>query len=449
MPDHNAYFLPYQVRWLKDESRMKIWEKSRRIGATYVQAYEDVRDAAKKGGMDVWFSSADESSAREYILYCSQWAKLFDLAARDLGEIVIDGDKDIKAFVIEFSNGKRINALRSNPRAFRSKGGKVVLDEFAFHDDPDALWAAAKPSITWGYPIRVLSTHNGKGCRYFRMLEAAKKGESPFSLHATTIQTAVEEGLVDKILKRPASPAEREKWLEEERASCLDENTWLQEYCCIPVDEATAFLTYDMISSCEDPALSPAGIDLPIIGDCYSGEDIGRRKDLFVIWVLEKIGDVLRTREIVAERGLSFSAQDEIRDRIFQTYRPVRHCMDQTGMGEKPVEDAKKHHGEYRVEGLLFTMAVKQELAFGLRRKFEDRLVRMPADREIREDHHAVRKVTTASGNIRFDAERSEAGHADRFWAHALAIHAAETEYQPVEYETVVKGRFKHRGVYG
>lgn len=30
------YFLPYQQRWLNDNSKVKIWEKSRRIGATYV-----------------------------------------------------------------------------------------------------------------------------------------------------------------------------------------------------------------------------------------------------------------------------------------------------------------------------------------------------------------------------------------------------------------------------
>ena len=42
------YFLPYQQRWITDGSRFKISEKSRRIGMTYAQAYEDVRDAVKK-----------------------------------------------------------------------------------------------------------------------------------------------------------------------------------------------------------------------------------------------------------------------------------------------------------------------------------------------------------------------------------------------------------------
>ena len=151
------------MRWLNDNSKSKkIWEKSRRIGATYVQSYEDVRDCVYKRVPAVWFSSADESAAREYIDYCKQWATLFNIAAKDLGEQVLDKEKDIKAYVIQFSNGTKIHALSSNPKGFRSKGGKVVLDEFAFHNSPEELWKAARPCITWGYPLRILSTHNGQ-----------------------------------------------------------------------------------------------------------------------------------------------------------------------------------------------------------------------------------------------------------------------------------------------
>ena len=39
-----------------------------------------------------------------------------------------------------------------------------------------------------------------------------------------------------------------------------------------------------------------------------------------------------------------------------------------------------------------------------------------------------MRKVVTAANNIRLDADRDEHGHgpADRFWALALANHAAD-----------------------
>ena len=171
----NNYFLPYQERWLNDKSKIKIWEKSRRIGATYVQSYEDVRDCVNKTVPAVWFSSADESAAKEYIDYCEQWVKLFHITAKRLGEVIIDNDKDIKAFVIQFSNGTKIHALSSNPKGFRSKGGKVVLDEFAFHNNPEELWKAARPCITWGFPLRILSTHNGQNCLYYKFIDQVQK----------------------------------------------------------------------------------------------------------------------------------------------------------------------------------------------------------------------------------------------------------------------------------
>lgn len=483
----SPYFLDYQVGWLKDQSRFKVWEKSRRIGATYVQSYEDVKDAARKRNpIDTWFTSADQSAAAEYIRYCSQWAKLFDIAANDLGEVVIDSDKDIKAMTIEFATGKRVYALSSNPKGFRSKGGKVVIDEYAFHAQPEELWKAALPLITWGFPIRVLSTYNGKGNRYYRIVADAKKGNK-WSLHTTTIVDAVDDGLAEKILTtglvgrvsdnlsfegmealyvetqgainevgdkvfiRVLEQAlndrldaatlkqniidlrmtdhERNEWLEELRDAAGDEETWQQEYLCNPVDEATAWLTWDLIISAEhEDAGKP---ELYQSGDCYVGMDIGRRRDLTVIWVSEMVGDVLTTREVIRMKNAKFAEQDAELDRVMNYYKVVRCCMDQGGMGEKPVEDAKERHGEYKVEGVLFTNTVKQELATVGKQKFEDRQLRTPADRAIRESHHAVRKTTTTAGNPRFDADRSELGHADEFWAHMLVIHAATDSVKP------------------
>ena len=425
----DSYFLPYQIAWIKDGARFKIWEKSRRVGATYAQSYEDVIDASRaRGAMDVWFTSADLSAAKEYIGYCAQWTRLFNYAAQELGEIVIDRDQDIKALVIEFASGKRIHALSSNPKAFRSKGGKLVIDEFAFHGDPESLWKAAMPIITWGFPVRILSTYNGKGNRYYRQVEAAREGNG-WSLHTTTLEDAVAQGLADKILGRALTETECQAWLDEQRAAAGDEETWQQEYMCKPVDEATAWLTWDLITAVEHADAGKP--ELYTGGPCYLGIDIGRRKDLFVIEVDELVGDVFWTREIVSLKNKTFAEQDAAIDRAFAAYQVKRACMDQTGMGEKMVEDAKRRHGEYRVEGVLFSGPVKQHLATVIKQRYEDRQVRTPIDRAYRESHHAVRKLTTIAGNPRFDAERSEVGHADEFWAHALALHAAEDLVQP------------------
>ena len=420
----NNYFLPYQQRWLDDKAKIKIWEKSRRIGATYVQSYEDVRDCINRSVPAVWFSSADESAAKEYIDYCEKWVKLFHATAKRLGEVIIDNEKDIKALVIEFSNGTKIHALSSNPKSFRSKGGKVVLDEFAFHNNPDELWKAARPCITWGFPLRILSTHNGQNCLYYKFIDQVLKGKLNWSHHKTPIQLAVSEGLVDKIYQRKTTLQEQEDWMANEKDNCFDEYTWLQEYCCIAVDEASAFLPYDLIATCElNDILRPLE---DIKHDFYVGVDIGRRKDLTVIWVLEKIENIKYTRLVVELAKMPFHKQEEILHEILSHKLFRRDCQDDTGIGMQMAENAQVKFGKFRVEGVTFTNKVKEDLAYRLRTEFENKTVFIPNRHEIREDLHSVRKITTASNNIRFDADRSDNGHADRFWALALALHAAE-----------------------
>lgn len=419
------YFLPYQIRWLNDNSKIKIWEKSRRIGATYVQSFEDVQDCLNKKVPAVWFSSADESAAKEYIDYCEMWVRFFHAIAKSRGVVVIDNDKDIKAFVIEFANGTKIHALSSNPKGFRSKGGKVVLDEFAFHNNPEELWKAARPCVTWGYPLRILSTHNGKNCLYYKFIDQVNKKQLNWSLHKTPIQLAVAEGLVDKIYQRQTTKEEQEEWLKNEQDNCFDEYTWLQEYCCIAVDEACAFLPYDLITTCEmDNILKPLS---EIQNDIYVGMDIGRRKDLTVIWVLEKFENILYTRAVIELLKMKFQKQAEILYEVLSLRNFRRSCIDATGIGMQLSEDAQTKFGKFRVEQIMFTNKIKEELAYTTRTNFENKTVFIPKEHNIREDLHSVRRITTTANNIRFDAEHSENGHADRFWALSLALHAAES----------------------
>jgi phage FluMu gp28-like protein len=419
----NNYFLPYQLRWLNDNSKIKIWEKSRRIGATYVQSYEDVRDCINKKIPAVWFSSADESAAKEYIDYCEQWVKLFHASAKQIGEVVIDSDKDIKALVIEFANGTKIHALSSNPKGFRSKGGKVVLDEFAFHNNAEELWKAARPCVTWGYPLRILSTHNGQNCLYYKFIDQVNKGQLNWSLHKTPIQVAVSEGLVDKIYRRQTTKEEQEQWLKTEQDNCFDEYTWLQEYCCIAVDEACAFLPYDLITTCElDDIIKPLS---EIKNDIYVGMDIGRKKDLTVIWILEKFENILYTRNVIELEKMPFHKQAEILSEILSSRKFRRCCIDSTGIGMQLAEDAQIKFGKFRVEPVMFTNRIKEELAYTVRTNFENRTVFIPKSHNIREDLHSIRRITTTANNIRFDADHSENGHADRFWALSLALHSA------------------------
>jgi phage FluMu gp28-like protein len=438
--------LPYQEDWLRDTSRLKIAEKSRRIGWTYVQAYEDTVDAAKTGGMDVWFTSADLSAAREYIRYVEQWAKLLNKAARNLGEVVLEGEgeKAVKAFVVEFANGKRIHALSSNPKGFRSKGGKVVIDEFAFHEQADELWRAAAPSVLWGYPIRVFSSHNGKGTRFYRMVEEAKQPGSKWSLHTTTIVDAINDGLVQRIkgLDGPASQADIDEFLAECRDIAGDGETFEQEFMVNPMDGTSAYIPYSLISEVEDASLPEPvmlkGEDLHAIaledfrprpeferggGPLSLGVDIGRKRDLTVFWVFEKVGEQLVTRFILELHQVKFRYQFRWLSAVLRVVQASE--IDETGIGAQLAEDAQEDFGEERVTKVTFSAESKRDLAVGLKRDFEDRTIRIPNVPTVRQDINKIKRTVTPAGNVIFQGERDADGHADRFWAMALARRAA------------------------
>lgn len=425
--DVAKYLFPYQKAWLQDTSRYKIWEKSRRIGATYVQSLEDVKDCLEQPGLAVWFSSADESAAREYINYCEKWADVYNTVAFTMGTEIIDEKQGVTASSITFKNGSRIHAMSSNPKGFRSKGGKVVLDEFAWHKDQQALWTAARPVITWGHNLRILSTHNGRQSLFYRFLQDVDKGILPWSKHRVTIQDAVAQGLADRIAGEKLSAKQRREWLEQLRRECRTEETWLQEFCCEAIDEASAFLTLEMIMACERPESDIIRPTSELRGNIYIGFDVARKKDLSVIYIAELLGETLTTRNIVTLKNMSFSRQKELLFNLLRHKLVRRCCIDASGLGMNLAEDAQAMYGRYKVEAVTFTGPVKEELATDLRIRFEDRSVLIPANEDLRNDLHSIKRVTTTAGNTRYDVSQNETdGHADRFWALALCCHAAK-----------------------
>lgn len=429
------FFFPYQKLWLADKSKIKIAEKSRRVGWTFVQAFEDVLDCVEKTVPKVWFSSVNELAGKEYIDYCKSWAISMNIACEDLGEKVIDEKDGVKALTVKFENGTFIYALTSNPAGFRGKQGKIILDEFAHHKDQNELWRAAQPCLLWGFPMRIISTHNGKSGRYYKMIEDTKAQKNDFSLHTVTLADAVEDGLADKITGRKLSKDEKSSWIESVRKECGDEGSWQQEYCCVPLDESSAFLSYELIESCKSDCLQDLS---KTKDDLYLGRDMARKGDFTIIHVLERLGDVLYLRYKKEDKNRAFSDQEEDLFKLLKLPKMRRGCLDSTGMGMQPAEAAQKEFGEHKVEAVSFTQAVKEELAFGLLRKFQDKTIRIPDCKLLTEDLHSVKRMVTKAGNVRFDAERSETdGHGDRFWALALAVHAAAQQTSgPIEIMT-------------
>ena len=149
---------------------------------------------------------------------------------------------------------------------------------------------------------------------------------------------------------------------------------------------------------------------------------------------MELLGDVLYTRHIERMQNMRKSEQEAIMWPWLQ--RCDRICIDATGLGIGWADDAQDYFGKDRVEAVTFTPKVKEALAYPIRGKMEDRLLRIPHDPKIRADLRQVTKQVTAAGNIRFAAERTVDGHADHFWALGLAVHAASSPASPLDFQS-------------
>jgi phage FluMu gp28-like protein len=113
--DTPAALLKYQQDWIADTSELKIAEKSRRIGLTWAESADNVLIASSEGGSNVFYISATQDMAIEYIEACAMWAKHFDMAASEIEEGIFVGA--CKNFCV---NGH----LAGNCRAPRSDDGR-------------------------------------------------------------------------------------------------------------------------------------------------------------------------------------------------------------------------------------------------------------------------------------------------------------------------------------
>ncbi|MEM5789369.1 MAG: hypothetical protein AAGU11_18815, partial [Syntrophobacteraceae bacterium] len=280
------------------------------------------------------------------------------------------------------------------------------------------------------------------------------------SRHRVTLQDALDQGFLFKLQQHipPDSPIkemDEAAYFDFIRKGCADEEQFLQEYMCVPADDEGAFLTYDQIAHCEysladewemtEEGKTPDGRE---VGELYIGYDVGRNVDLSILWAIERYLGRFFTRKIIEMRGKKFSEQEAVLYHYLDLPMVRRCCIDSTGLGMQLAERAVEKYS-YKAEGVRFTGPVKEALAYPLRANFEDQNIKIPRIDKVRSDLRAIKKTTTAAGNIRFDADRGPNGHSDRFWALALAIHAAGKPVGPIEYESAGQRRFaEQRGCY-
>lgn len=480
--DAPAVLLPYQQRWIADDSPLKVIEKSRRTGLTWGEAADDVLTAAadrSAGGQNVYYIAYNQDMTIEYIQACAMWARAFNRAAGEIEEGLWEGeddDKHIKTYTIRFpASGFRIVALSSRPSNLRGRQGIIVIDEAAFHEQLAELLKAALAMLIWGGKVRVISTHNGDTNPFNELINEIRAGKRKGVVQRITFREAVAEGLYRRVclrLGKTWTQADQDAWVQgvyDFYGAGADE-----ELDCIPSQGSGAFLPLALIESrmsAATPVLryaSPKGFELqpahlreaevrdwcerellPVLkrlapdARSYYGMDFGRSGDLSVIAPFLLLQNLTRSCPLMVElRNVPFEQQRQI---LFYLVDRLPHFTagshDARGNGQYLAEVAMQRYGSQRIEQVMLTEGWYRDNMPPLKAAFEDGTIdHLPRDKDIRDDLRAFKMVRGVARipDTRSQGEDGGKRHGDAGVAIALGHAATRREgIWRAEYEAI------------
>jgi phage FluMu gp28-like protein len=460
--------------FLDRESGLLLLHWSRQIGKSYTLAAWAVdRLLTQLQKYDTWLitvlSNSRDNGAEFNIKaqdVCNKLGLVMD-ASDDSPDLTYENMR-MEVRVTLTVNGRervgRIKVLAANPRTARGFSGDLILDEFAFHEDGNAIWEAAEPILSANpeFLCRIASTGNGKHNMFYRMVAGTGSDDGAvfistagFKVCRVTRTEAWKMGvkIYDPNTREPITPLEA-------RAKALDKRAYDQNYECRFADENMALLTHELIQQAirdgipiDEQQWSPVSLArmYRALGDLYLGGDIGRNRDLTVFPVIEKIGQSKKVIALLRMSGTRLPAQQVQLDLVCGMPHFRRACIDMTGIGLGLVEYAQEKWGDYKVQGVNFsttepisdhiraegrkaqTARVTEIMATELLAVFEDKsiTIEVELDADGFDDLRKPEKIISPSGRVSIAAVRDEAGHADHFWGFALAIRAAMDATEP------------------
>ncbi|HHF5251821.1 TPA: terminase family protein [Haemophilus influenzae] len=476
--DKNEVLLGYQKRWIADDSPLKIAEKSRRTGLTWAEAADDVLIAGRAksdGGSDVFYIGSNKEMAREFIDACSMWAGVFNQAAGEISEEVLeDEDKDILTYVIYFASGFKIKALSSNPKNLRGMQGVVCIDEAAFHEKLAEVLKAALALTMWGAKVRLISTHNGVDNLFNQLIQDSRAGRKSYSIHTITLDDACAEGLYRRICQ-----VSKQEWSQEKEAAwkagllreTATEDDALEEYYCVPKKSSGGYIPRPLVDRAADPTKVVLKFECDDKFITYSeeerqvltlewllkdvlphlealnpdlrhsfGVDFARSGDLSVFAVCACQPSTAREIELTLEiRNCPYDQQKQIMLFVLPKLpRFIGSSFDATGNGGYLAESALLRYGASMVETVQLNDKWYREWMPKYKALYESELIKIPRNEEIILDQG---HIVVINGVPKIDKARSNGKsgkrHGDSAVAYCMAVRASfmtggEIEFTPL-----------------
>ena len=168
---------PFQEKSLEDLSDhdYNIILKSRQLGISTLSA-----------GYSLWLMLFQEDKNVLVIATKQEVAKNLVTKVREMHNYLPSWLKgttvEDNKLSLRFKNGSQIKAVSSSGDAGRSEAlSLLVIDEAAFIDKIDEIWASAQQTLATGGKAIILSTPNGTGNFFHKTWVAAEEGRNKFN----------------------------------------------------------------------------------------------------------------------------------------------------------------------------------------------------------------------------------------------------------------------------
>jgi phage FluMu gp28-like protein len=438
--DEPINFEDYQLAFMQSTAAYRSVEKSRQVGFSWVFAIESTARSHLRDQHTSIFVSYNLADAKEKIAYCQQLHEELPLEYQK--KRVVDSKLEL---AFQSNTGKRrISRIISNPsKAPRGKKGDIYLDELAHCvNDRDIYKGSTALIIRSRGQLTVCSSPLGRRGVFW---EIARQELRPYSAYwrqsvpwwlcsfmCKDVPGAARAGAAGKMPTAERVARFGTKAIKDQFDSLLLED-FQEEYECVYSDETLTFYPYELILPCTDAELELcedyADVGKVAKGRLIAGFDVGRKRDLSELHLAEELpSGELVTRLMKTFERTPFADQEQDLKAMLTILPIARLSIDQNGIGMMLAENLSRDYPEVVVPE-DFTMANKEVWCTDLKIRMQRKLVRTVRNRDFVAQIHSIKKSVTPGGKVSFDSERdTKQGHADKFWAWALAARKERGE---------------------
>ena len=461
--DHNDIVLDFwQDDFIKNRNRYICLLKSRQTGFSFVVAIKGLVKALDPARTQYTkqFVSYNEEDAQEKIRYARQF---YDSIPDKYKKKLVHATSTMLEF--EDIGGKTTSRLISMPcRPPRGRNGDICLDEFAIYLprlSKEIYTAASFCTLRRGC-IEVGSTPLGTIGKFYEIC-TDRENYPNFDRYfipwwyARVMCKDVKEAVISA---KEMTTQERVEKFGTLRLVSLYTNSTLEDFqqeCeCTFIDSSMSYISLELIyantpgrreddiptniADDEQYFNAKRNIEIKVFTDpdelilsynpefygspLFMGLDIGRTHDATVFYIIGMYNGKKKSVARIEMRNAEFDAQRDVFRKLMKNLPIYRACIDDGGIGRDLQEAMTKEFNE-RAEKYHFDMYSKEVLAMNVKTGLERREFLLENDREFHSQIHSIKRTPTSGGSFRYDAERNEKGHADSFWAWALANFAS------------------------